>query len=84
MCQSKAYLFRDGTRLVAVIWSPGRSKAAPIRLAHDKLELWDLMGRPQSGREFIPGGSPVYVLGDRLSDEAFEAALKSPRKEDRP
>jgi hypothetical protein len=34
------------------------------------------MGRPQSAREFTPGGSPVYVLADGLSEEAFTAGLK--------
>lgn len=72
----KGYLFRDGARLVAVAWSPGRSQPKPVRLAHDKLELWDLMGRPQSARELTPGSSPVYVLADGLSEEAFTAGLK--------
>jgi len=71
----KAFLFREGPRLVAVVWSPGRAEPKAVRLANDKLELRDLMGRPQSAREFTPGGAPVYVLAEGLSQEAFEAGL---------
>ena len=70
-----AYLFRDGERLVGVVWAKA-SAARAIRLGSDKLALWDLMGRPQKARHFTPGGTPVYLLADALSPEAFEAALK--------
>ncbi len=72
----KAYLFRDGRRAFAVVWAPAGAKPKPVRLNGDKLQLWDLMGRPQSVRKFTPTGTPVYILADGLSDEAFEAALE--------
>ena len=72
----RAYLFRDGQRLVCVVWAPKAGKPRPITLADGKLVLWDLMGRPQSAREFTPSGTPVYLLADGLTDAAFEAGLK--------
>ena len=72
----KAYLFRDGQRTVAVVWAP-TAKPKPIRLGSDKIEIWDIMGRPQSSRQFTPSGTPVYLIGEGLSDEAWEAALGS-------
>lgn len=72
--QMRGYLFREGDRAVAVVWTPSRSKPSPIRLTSDKLELWDLMGRPQSSRQFTPSATPVYVVGE-LSDAEFEAAI---------
>jgi len=94
----KGYLFRDGDRLVAVVWA-GKTAPAPrapakgaggqgvkpaaqvrprtIRLAHEQLQLWDLMGRPQQAREFTPSGRPVYIIGGGLSDDAMVAGLKA-------
>jgi hypothetical protein len=34
------------------------------------------MGRPQPSRQFVPSGTPVYLVSDGLSDEAFEAGLR--------
>jgi len=70
----KAYLFRDGQRTVAVVWAP-TAKPGPIRVESDKIQLWDIMGRPQRPRRFTPSGTPVYLVGEGLSDEAFGAAL---------
>jgi len=72
----RTYLFRDGERLVAVIWSTGRGKPGAIALTDDRLQLWDLMGRPQPARHFIPSGSPVYVVAKGVADGAFAAALQ--------
>ncbi len=72
----RAYLFRDGERLFCVVWAPKSGKPRAVRLADEKLVLWDLMGRPQKEREFTPSGTPVYVLADGLSDAAFESALR--------
>ncbi len=71
----QAYSFRDGRRLIAVVWAAGRTKVAPIRLNDPKVQFLDLMGRPQSSREFNPTGTPIYLIGDGLSDEAFGTAL---------
>jgi hypothetical protein len=68
----KAYLFRDGARMVAVVWSPGGAAQKPIRLADEKIDLWDLMGRRQPIRQFTPSGTPVYLLGGEISEDAFE------------
>jgi hypothetical protein len=72
----RGYLFRDGQRLVAAVWSPGSAKAAPIRVKEPKIQVLDLMGRPQLSRDFTPSGTPVYLIGDGLLEEAFEAAVK--------
>jgi hypothetical protein len=74
---AKAYLFRDGDRLVGVVWATARAKSAPIALAGDRLQLWDLMGRPQPERQFTPTGSPVYVQGKGMTDEDFIAGLRA-------
>ncbi|MFH1267465.1 MAG: carbohydrate binding domain-containing protein [Planctomycetota bacterium] len=71
----RGYLFRDGPRSVAVVWATAGAKSGEVRLENDKLQLWDLMGRPQPSRRFTPDGTPVYLLSDDLSPEAFEAAL---------
>jgi hypothetical protein len=71
----RGYLFRDGERTVAVVWAPTGAKAKPVRLESDQIQLWDLMGRPQRERRFTPNGTPVYLIGEGLSDEAFEARL---------
>lgn len=67
----KGYLFRDGTRLVAVVWAPAKAQPGPLRPADAKMQLWDVMGRPLPDRQFTPGGTPVYVAADGLADEAF-------------
>jgi hypothetical protein len=74
---TKGYLFRDGERTVAIVWATGRAKPATIRLTDDGLQLWDLMGRPQSVRQFTASGSPVYVLAKGISDNAFATRLKA-------
>ena len=71
----RAYLFRDGKRHVAVVWAP-TTKPRPIRLTDERIELWDLMGRPQPSRQFTPSGTPVYLVSEGLSDEAFESHLR--------
>lgn len=73
---TKTYLFRDGERLVAVAWSTGRARPATVKLTDPRLQLWDLMGRPQPDRQFTPTGSPVYVVAEGVSDETFAAALR--------
>ena len=68
----KAYLFRNRSRELAVVWAPGGAAQKPIRLVGEKIELWDLMDRPQPVRRFTPSGTPVYVVGEQISEEAFE------------
>jgi len=72
----KGYLFRDGQRPFAVVWAPTRAKPRNVTLESKKLELWDLMARKKQDRSFTPSGTPVYVVGDGLSDTEFESALK--------
>ncbi len=72
----RACLFRDAARCLAVVWAPRDAKPQTVRLANDKLELWDLMGRPQKARAFTPDGTPVYVVADGLTAEAFAAGLR--------
>lgn len=71
----KAYLFSDTKRAVAVVWAPAGAKAKTVRLADARLQLWDIMGRPQAVRTFTPGESPVYVVGEGVSPEEFEKGL---------
>lgn len=69
-------VFREGQRHVAVVWAAAQAQPAEVRLARDKLVLWDLMGRAQPGRAFVPGPVPVYVLAEGLTDEEFRAAVR--------
>lgn len=71
----RGYLFRDGRRLVGVVWAPGGVQAGRIRLGDAGLQLWDIMGRPQNSREVVPGETPVYLLSDALSVDQFKAAV---------
>jgi hypothetical protein len=68
----RGYLFRDGTRLFAVVWAPAKARPTPLRLADEKMQLWDLMARPQPARQFTPSGTPVYVVAEGLAEQAFE------------
>lgn len=72
----KGYLFQDAERLVAVVWAVGSARPKVICLRSEKLSLWDIMGRKQAMREFAPSGTPVYVVGERVTARDFEAALK--------
>jgi hypothetical protein len=72
----RAYLFHDGRRAVAVVWAPAGAKAKAVELGGDKLQLWDMMGRPQSARTFTPGESPMYVIGEGTSVEEFDQGLR--------
>lgn len=71
----KAYLFGDTKRAVAVVWAPAGAKAKTLRLADPKLQLWDIMGRPQTARTWTPGESPVYIVGDGVSPVELEKGL---------
>lgn len=72
----RAYLFRDGQRHICVVWAPKGSKPRPIRLAEEKLVLWDIMGRPQKARDFTPSGDPAYIIAEGMTDDAaFEAGI---------
>jgi hypothetical protein len=71
----RGYLFRDGDRTVATVWAPKSAGVGAVRLANDKLQLWDIMGRPQAARQFTPDGTPVYLIGEGLSDEAFVSGV---------
>ncbi len=72
-----SYLFRDGERLVAVVWAVQDAKPKTIRLRSDKLSLRDIMGRKQDGQEFTPSGTPVYVVSEKMEPGTFEAAVGS-------
>jgi hypothetical protein len=73
---TRGYLFRDGQRLVGVVWNPSKTHAPPLRLADDKMQLWDLMGRPQDACQFTPSGTPVYVIADGLAEERFRVVAE--------
>jgi len=68
----RGYLFRDGERALAVVWAHAGADPRPLELAHRRMQLHDLMLRPQSARRFTPTGTPVYVLAENTPDEAFE------------
>jgi hypothetical protein len=73
---TRGYLFRDGERLVAVVWSVSDVGQETIRLGDRKLRLLDLMGREQTDRRFSPSATPVYVVGEQVSVADFEAAVR--------
>jgi len=68
----RGYLFRDGERLVACVWAPSGAKPRPLHLANDRMQLLDLMGRPQSARQFTPDGTPVYIVADGMGESEFK------------
>lgn len=72
----KGYLFRDGTRLVGVVWALPGAAPRSIRLEDKRLRLRDIMGRPGATRGFTPTETPEYIIGDGLPVEAFEAGLR--------
>ena len=65
------YCCGDEDRWLTPNGVPGRE----IRLADPRLEIWDLMGWPQTSRTFLPGETPVYVVAENLPPEDFERAL---------
>jgi hypothetical protein len=71
----RAYLFTDGHRTVGVFWAPAGAKPQTLQLAHPKLQLWDLMGRPQASQTFTPGESPMYIVGEGVPAPEFENAV---------
>ncbi len=73
----RAYRFRDGERTVLVLWAPEGVQASPLRLAGNRVQILDLMGRPMGRAEFVPGPTPVYVVAEELSDEDFSRAVSS-------
>ena len=72
----RAYLFRDGRRLVCPVWSTRGAKPPAISIRSKKLILWDLMGRPLQIHQLTPSSTPVYVLADDLTVNDFESALE--------
>jgi len=72
----KAYLFRDGRRLVCVVWAVPSERPQLLRLKSPELRLFDIMGRPMPERQCTPGGTPVYVVAEGVSDDQFEAAVR--------
>ena len=74
---TRCYLFRDGLRLVAVVWRRPDSPERTIHLAGEKMSCRDLMGRSMEGQRSVAlRAAPFYILADGLSDEEFAAALK--------
>ena len=72
----RAYVFTAPSQTLAVVWAPAVAKPGPIRLADQRLELLDLMGRPMPSRTFTPDGTPVYVVGAGLSEKTFKAGVE--------
>lgn len=73
---TRAYLFRDGDRLVCVIWAENTKTAKEISLGNDKVRILDLMGQPLAGRRFTPDSTPVYVTASGLTDDKFRNAVR--------
>ena len=71
----RAYLFSDARRTVGVIWTTAGQKPKPVQLTNPKLQVWDLMGRPQAQQVFTPGETPAYIVGENISPEDFEKAV---------
>ncbi len=74
---ARCYVFRDGSRLVAVVWRRPDTRQRTIHLASEKMSCCDLMGRPIEGQHGVAlDATPFYILADGLSDDEFAAALK--------
>lgn len=71
----RGYLFGDGQRLVAVLWAARGANAPTIRLADPRLQLCDVMARPQRTDRFTPTETPVYLIGQGLSPQQLRAAM---------
>lgn len=74
-----AYRFRDGEQTVVVVWAPEGLRAEPIRITDDRVRVLDLMGRPVHQAQVTPNGTPVYVVGEGLSDEELGRAVSGDR-----
>lgn len=73
----RGYVFRDDERALAVVWATSDAEPKPIRLADERVAIWDIIGRPQSAREFTPSGTPVYLLASGAAEDAFSALEKN-------
>ncbi|MDY0167193.1 MAG: hypothetical protein RBS80_11660, partial [Thermoguttaceae bacterium] len=71
----RAYVFAGRQQVVAVVWAPNGVNAGPISLTNPDLALLDLMGRPQSQRQFTPGETPIYVIGERVTAEQLRTGI---------
>lgn len=71
----KAYLFSDGKRTVGVVWATANEKPKPIELTNARLQVWDLVGRPQVPRTLTPSETPVYIVGEGISADEFEKGV---------
>ena len=67
--------FHPRQPVVAVVWAPNGVNAGPISLTNPDLALLDLMGRPQSQRQFTPGETPIYVIGERVTAEQLRTGI---------
>jgi hypothetical protein len=74
----RAYLFGNGDGLVAVVWADGGAQPKAIRLQSSALRVLDIMGRPVSDSRFVPGSTPVYIVGSGLTAGEFAGAVLSP------
>jgi hypothetical protein len=60
---------------VAVVWAAAGDNPKPLQLGNLKMQVWDLVGRPQAARTFTSSETPVYIVGKGLSGDEFEKAL---------
>jgi hypothetical protein len=75
--QTRAYLFRNGDRTLAAVWAEqGAEEALIVAIDPQRLEVWDIMGRPISSPILPLGPIPVYVRGDQAAIEAFARASR--------
>jgi len=72
----RAYLFRDGARLIAPVWAPRGSRPGEWKLRLSGLQLMDIAGRRMSGRSFVPGRVPVYILGEGMDAPVLERGIE--------
>ncbi|HUV38393.1 MAG TPA: endo-1,4-beta-xylanase, partial [Planctomycetota bacterium] len=73
---ARAFLFRDGRRLVLAAWQPRDGQPAKLRVTDGRIRLRDVVGNDLAAREAPLGPAPVYAVADGLSPEDFEKAVR--------
>ena len=72
----KGYLFHEGKRLFAVVWSMRDTNSTSIELSNSKLKVWDIMGREVKGNKLPVTGTPLYLIGNDVNASTVEKEVK--------
>jgi len=76
---TRAYLFRQASRLVLVAWRPKPGQPPRLVLNDSSMTARDLMSNPIASRAVALTPTPVYVAASSLTVNQFEAGLQVER-----